>query len=248
MIRSSDSWMTDTDHASVFDLRLEVERLRAELYRVRAELAEERSRNEQRLARSPGHGKVTTAEFLAPLFPATERPPPFPADRPAPPERGPAAGVRTDPSSRAAPGVAPSAPFAARPVGPTFVLPRDQGIDFGAIKQLSTEELDALPYGLITLDAEGRVLHYNDTESRMVGLPKHKVLGKRFFGEVAPCARVREFEGRFLELVRDPYRVRVQTFDFVFRFANGDQQVTIVLTPARERGQYHMALLRRQDA
>ena len=29
MIRSSDTWMTDNDHASVFDLRLEVERLRA---------------------------------------------------------------------------------------------------------------------------------------------------------------------------------------------------------------------------
>lgn len=128
------------------------------------------------------------------------------------------------------------------------MLPRDQGIDFGAVKQLSADELDALPYGLITLDAEGRVLHYNDTESRMVGLPKHKVLGRRFFGEVAPCARVREFEGRFQELVRDPYRVRVQTFDFVFRFANGDQQVTIVMTPAKERGQYHMALLRRAEA
>lgn len=246
MIRSSDTWMTDNDHASVFDLRLEVERLRAELYRVRAELAEERSRNE-RLARSPGQGKVTTAEFLAPLFPATERPPAFPAER-ASPERLAAAVVRAEaPPPRATAGGPPSAPFAARPIGPTFVLPRDQGIDFGAIKQLSAEELDALPYGLITLDAEGRILHYNDTESRMVGLPKHQVLGRRFFGEVAPCARVREFEGRFQELVRDPYRVRVQTFDFVFRFANGDQQVTIVLTPARERGQYHMALLRRQD-
>lgn len=142
--------------------------------------------------------------------------------------------------------VAPEpAPFPVRPSGPVFVLPADQGIDFGAVSQLSPEELDALPYGLITLDARGRVLHYNDTESRMVGLPKERVVGKSFFGEVAPCARVREFEGRFEQLVRDPHRVRVQTFDFVFRFANGDQQVTIVLTPARLRGQYNIALLRR---
>ncbi len=137
------------------------------------------------------------------------------------------------------------APFAVAPSGPTFLLPADQGIDFGAVSRLSPDELDALPYGLITLDAAGRVIHYNDTESRMVGLPKQRVIGKRFFGEVAPCARVREFEGRFEELVRDPHRVRVQTFDFVFRFANGDQQVTIVLTPARMRGQYNIALLRR---
>jgi photoactive yellow protein len=124
-------------------------------------------------------------------------------------------------------------------------MPLGQGLDFGAVSQLSPEELDSLPYGLITLDANGRVLHYNDTESRMVGLPKERVVGRLFFGEVAPCARVREFRGRFEELARDPLRVRVQTFDFVFRFANGEQQVTIVMTPARTRGQFHVALLRR---
>jgi photoactive yellow protein len=131
------------------------------------------------------------------------------------------------------------------PARNTATPPADQGLDFGAVSRLSPEELDGLPYGLITLDADGRILHYNDTESRMVGVPKEAVLGKRFFGEVAPCARVREFQGRFEELVRDPHRIRVQTFDFVFRFANGDQQVTIVMTPARARGQYNVALLRR---
>lgn len=140
---------------------------------------------------------------------------------------------------------APPAPFPAAPSGPTFLMPLGQGLDFGAVSQLSPEELDSLPYGLITLDANGRVLHYNDTESRMVGLPKERVVGRLFFGEVAPCARVREFQGRFEELARDPLRVRVQTFDFVFRFANGEQQVTIVMTPARTRGQFHVALLRR---
>lgn len=124
-------------------------------------------------------------------------------------------------------------------------MPLGQGLDFGAVSQLSPEELDSLPYGLITLDANGRVLHYNDTESRMVGLPKERVVGRLFFGDVAPCARVREFQGRFEALARDPLRVRVQTFDFVFRFANGEQQVTIVMTPARTRGQFHVALLRR---
>jgi photoactive yellow protein len=132
---------------------------------------------------------------------------------------------------------------------PASPLPRvaapDQGIDFGAVARLSPEELDSLPYGLITLDARGRVIHYNDTESRMVGLPKERVIGRSFFGEVAPCTRVREFEGRFLELVKNPVSVRVQTFDFVFRFARGEQQVTIVITPARTRGQYHLAILRR---
>jgi photoactive yellow protein len=121
----------------------------------------------------------------------------------------------------------------------------DQGLDFGAISALSPEELDGLPYGMITLDAAGRVIHYNDTESRLVGLPKERVIGRNFFQDIAPCTRLREFEGRFRELVLDPTRVRVKTFDFVFRFPRGDQHVTVVMTPAKVRGRFHLALLRR---
>jgi photoactive yellow protein len=121
----------------------------------------------------------------------------------------------------------------------------EQGIDFGAITELSPAQLDDLPYGLITLDATGRVVHYNDTESRLVGLPKDRVVGRNFFQEVAPCTRLREFEGRFRELVLDPARVRVKTFDVVFRFPRGDQHVTVVMTPAKVRGRFHVALLRR---
>jgi photoactive yellow protein len=158
------------------------------------------------------------------------------------------------PSYTPAPSYAPSpaggyvhAPFVpvTSAMAPGAVASADQGIDFGSVARLSPEELDKLPYGLITLDAEGRVIHYNDTESRLVGLPKERVIGKRFFVDVAPCARVREFEGRFLELARDPTRVRVQSFDFVFRFARGEHHVSIVMTPARLRGQFHLALVRR---
>jgi photoactive yellow protein len=136
----------------------------------------------------------------------------------------------------------------AAPTGETrgFVPSATQpGLDFGAVSRLSPEELDTLPYGLICLDAEGRVVHYNDTESRMARLPKGKVVGRNFFTEVAPCTRVREFEGQFRDLVRDPSRVRVRSFDFVFRFRHSEQHVTIVMTPARTRGLYNLALLRR---
>jgi photoactive yellow protein len=163
--------------------------------------------------------------------------------------RGSAVGPSTrrtfEPSiPTAAPSFAPFVPATSAPA-PGMVASSDQGIDFGAVARLSPEELDRLPYGLITLDANGRVIHYNDTESRLVGLPKERVLGRSFFADVAPCTRVREFEGRFLELARDPIRVRVQSFDFVFRFARGEHHVSIVITPARARGQFHMALVRR---
>lgn len=134
------------------------------------------------------------------------------------------------------------------PIAPLWhggVMTRDQGLDFGAVARLSPEELDDLPYGLITLDGEGRVVHYNDTESRLVGLPRERVVGRHFFTEVAPCTRVREFEGRFRTLARDPAGVRVQSFDFAFAFAHSEQHVSIVMTPARRRGHFHLALLRR---
>ncbi|MBL8111609.1 MAG: PAS domain-containing protein [Acidobacteria bacterium] len=147
------------------------------------------------------------------------------------------------------PGQVPFAPAPAPSVRPYAVAPpvvsSDQGLDFGAVSRLSPDELDGLPYGLITLDAQGRVVHYNDTEARLVGLPRERVLGRSFFDEVAPCTRVREFKGRFEELARDPVGVRVQSFDFVFRFARAEQHVSIVMTPARVRGQFHVALLRR---
>ncbi len=123
--------------------------------------------------------------------------------------------------------------------------PVAEGFDFGAVSRLSPEELDTLPYGLICLDGQGRVVHYNDVESRMARLPKSRVIGRNFFVDVAPCARVREFEGQFRELVRDPGRVRVRSFDFVFRFEHSEQHVTIVITPARTRGLYNLAILRR---
>ncbi|MCA9620879.1 MAG: PAS domain-containing protein [Myxococcales bacterium] len=130
-------------------------------------------------------------------------------------------------------------------VSPYMLQRADQGIDFGAVSRLSSEDLDGLPYGLVTLDGAGRVVHYNDTESRLAGLPKDRVIGRNFFQEIAPCTRVRQFEGRFLELVQRPAEVRVQTFDFCFRFAHSEQQVSIVITPARRRGHYHLAMVRR---
>jgi photoactive yellow protein len=160
------------------------------------------------------------------------------APAPAPPRRT----LREPPRAAAGPPRGePDLPVATH----SSVADPSQGIDFGAVAKLSPAELDSLPYGLITLNADGMVLHYNDTESRLVGLPRERVLGKSFFRDVAPCTRLREFEGRFLELARDPARVRVQTFDFVFRFPRAEHHVTVIMTPARTRGQFHLALVRR---
>jgi photoactive yellow protein len=214
--------MAPPDVEPLFEVVAERDRLRVQVAELRRAYLEKEAEVAALTARlRPGsYSQRITADF--------EIPPPPSAPRSIP---------RDDRPARLAPD---PAPMAYAPVADAH-----QGIDFGAVAKLSPAELDTLPYGLITLDAEGRVLHYNDTESRLVGLPKERVLGKSFFRDVAPCTRIRDFEGRFLELARDPGRVRVQTFDFVFRFPRVEQHVTVIMTPARTRGQFHLALVRR---
>ena len=47
--------------------------------------------------------------------------------------------------------------------------------------------LDALPFGVIGFDAEGRVQRYNTFESQAAGLRAERVLGQDLFVAVAPC-------------------------------------------------------------
>jgi photoactive yellow protein len=61
----------------------------------------------------------------------------------------------------------------------------------------SDHELDGLPFGVIALDRAGVVHRYNLYESRFARIDRQQVLGRTFFGEIAPCARVDAFEGRF---------------------------------------------------
>ncbi|MCK6524094.1 PAS domain-containing protein [Myxococcota bacterium] len=112
------------------------------------------------------------------------------------------------------------------------------------LARISARELDGLPYGAILLDESGRILSYNDTESRMARLPIEAVLGRNFFTEVAPCTRVKEFEGRFRALASGQ-GLPVVSFDFVFPFPFGAQRVAVLLTRGANPGTVIMALLRR---
>ncbi len=126
------------------------------------------------------------------------------------------------------------------PVGRAVGAP---AIDLGYVNSVSPDELDVLPYGLIVLDANGDVLFYNETESRLAGYDVEAVTGKNFFQDVAPCTRVKEFQGRFDEFV-DGKLGRVAFFDFVFYFSHGTQKVLIGLSHGRSRGHYNVMMMR----
>ena len=195
-----------------------------EVARLRAELARSRSRS------SPSPAPPSPAPSFATSARANDDLLPLPRPSPVPLDLGRALYAPKDLPTGAA--------LAAAPMDAA-------GLDFGTVSRLSPNELDQLPYGLICIDAQGRVVHYNDAEARLARLPKERVVGRNFFTDVAPCTRVREFEGEFHALVKDPSSVRVRSFDFIFRFRHSEQHVTIVMTPARQRGLYNIALLRR---
>ena len=92
---------------------------------------------------------------------------------------------------------------------------------------MSPDELDQLPYGMIQLDASGRILKFNAVESRLAALPQQAQIGKHFFTEVAPCTKVQEFYGRFKEgVVRESLDT---SFQFHFAFKQNPRDVTVRL-------------------
>jgi len=102
--------------------------------------------------------------------------------------------------------------------------------------QLSQEEADRLPYGLIVLDDSGDVIGYNAAESRLSGLAPSAVIGRNFFEEIAPCTRVRAFAGRYRQMAQTGEPGSVQ-FEFVFRFGHREQRVCVRMAYSRQKKQ-----------
>ncbi|HEU4408674.1 MAG TPA: V4R domain-containing protein [Polyangiaceae bacterium] len=113
------------------------------------------------------------------------------------------------------------------------------------VDQKSDAELDALPFGVICLDASGRVRRYNLAEARLARLDRAEVLGRHFFFEVAPCTNVPAFEGRVRGFLATPERGPLETFPFVFDFQFGAQEVDIELVRAGE-GRVYLLVNRRR--
>lgn len=66
------------------------------------------------------------------------------------------------------------------------------------LEAASTQELDALPFGVIQMAAGGLVTAYNTWESEKSGLSKDRVLQRNFFADVAPCMNNYLVAERFL--------------------------------------------------
>jgi len=99
--------------------------------------------------------------------------------------------------------------------------------DLESIDRMSETELDALPFGAIRLDKDGKILSYNATESRLTGRDPKRVIGRNFFREVAPCTNVQAFAGRFREGVAKGDMHVIFPYRFDFEMAPRDVTVTL---------------------
>ena len=65
------------------------------------------------------------------------------------------------------------------------------------LPSMTPEELDAVKLGIIQLDDRGHILQYNRSESAFSGMSRARLMGRHFFGEVAPCANNSIVRGQF---------------------------------------------------
>jgi photoactive yellow protein len=105
-------------------------------------------------------------------------------------------------------------------------------------------EIDQLPFGVIGLDPDGTILRYNLAESRLARLDRNQVLGKQFFGVVAPCTRGPDFEGRFRDFIAASDEDGILRFEFVFDFKFGAQDVVVEVVRTRGAKRYYLLVNR----
>ncbi len=114
----------------------------------------------------------------------------------------------------------------------------------GGSMPLAAEMLDALPFGALELDARGTVLAFNHPEEDFSGYARCDVIGRNFFKEIAPCADVQEFHGRFNDFLRGSELA--ERFHFTYGFP--DKDVEVLITFLRVSRDKAVAVSRRMPA
>ncbi len=94
-----------------------------------------------------------------------------------------------------------------------------QGTDIsGVLDRLPDEDRNRLPFGVVKLDTQGKILAYNMAEAEISGVRVQDVIGKNFFLDVAVCTQRPEFYGKFRDAM-DNDRVLNLIFDYEFQNA-----------------------------
>jgi photoactive yellow protein len=105
-----------------------------------------------------------------------------------------------------------------------------------AIELLPVQEIDALPFGAIHVDAVGRIVFYSKREAELSGYGSRPAVGKLFFREVAPCMGVEGFEGR-IQRARAHGHLDLQ-FGWIGDFSDQNRKLKIRAQSAPDGGMW----------
>lgn len=86
---------------------------------------------------------------------------------------------------------------------------------------------ESLPIGVVAMTADTRVVVFNEHEEQLAGRKRERVLGRRFFEEIAPCMDVKELAGKFREHVQQA--TLDETIEFSFPFPNVSQPRDVIV-------------------
>lgn len=109
--------------------------------------------------------------------------------------------------------------------------PSEGGLCAGCKDDLTSEpkmvkaKLDDLPYGAIQLNAEGTIVAYNKAEYEMSRVSHRQAIGKNFFTDIAPCADIQEFHGRYDAFLKGERPS--EEFRFKYKFDHASVHVLI---------------------
>lgn len=99
------------------------------------------------------------------------------------------------------------------PADPQFLAFDQPGL-WSQLQARDDAGLDGLAFGVIGFDAEGLVRRYNDTETHLAALGRHRVVGLPLFSVVAQCMNNYLVAQRFDDAAADGTPLDV-TLDFV---------------------------------
>ena len=111
------------------------------------------------------------------------------------------------------------------------------------IETLTVEEIDALPFGTVRLDHEGKVILFSEAEARLSGFGSRDRIGLTFFTDIAPCMNTDAFRRQ------TENAIAAGTLDVEFMhigdFEDRDRELTIKIQSAADGGMW--VFLRRES-
>jgi len=106
-----------------------------------------------------------------------------------------------------------------------------------------SELLDQLPVGIVVIDREGRVVHYNRYEEVLACRKRENVLGRDFFRQIAPCMNVQDLGVRFhRDIGKEPISVETE-FSFPMPFLETPRDVWVRMMSFEVNREPHAAIL-----